>query len=451
MRNQVWQLFCLIVFGWFFINATPYLDSTTGSFITKAVAVTDNDRWQCGREETTKTINITCPPYSAMPDDNRDASKAFQAAVDALPPFGGAIVIPPGTYVFHNPLVIHKPVHLMGAGATTILTHSKDLGTNGSANFIRIGGAPAVTEDVTISDLTLQGPQGKDVRTPMIRIAGNVNSVKIHNLLFRNVSSTCILLAGGNNIQNINIADNRADEFYEQFVELGSGGISNVRIERNIAKSTRGHPKLRSTKPFGVVFELSNPGEITDISIVGNHISFDGMSKTELINTGGISLSTGTRLAVSYLYRRIFIQDNIIRTVGVGIRVQTLRMGRVSGPGSAVITKNRIEGATAHGIQVTPAGDDVHRDTVSITENTIRGYSAQAYYQYDGIHLEGSAVGLEIRGNHILPVEGKAGHGRYGISIGPAIKDAVIRDNEIAGYRIEAIVNKGLSGKRVDK
>src|SRR5215468_7365476 len=193
MRNQVWRLFCLIVFGWFFINATPYIDSTIGYFITKAVAVTDNDRWQCGREETTKTINITCPPYSVMPDDNRDAAKAFQAAVDALPPSGGAIVIPPGTYLFHNPLVIYKPVHLMGAGATTILTHSKDLGTNGAANFIRIGGAPAVTEDVTISDLTLQGPQGSALRTLMIRMAGNVNRVKIRNLLFRNVSSTCIL------------------------------------------------------------------------------------------------------------------------------------------------------------------------------------------------------------------------------------------------------------------
>jgi hypothetical protein len=450
MRNQVWRLFCLIVFGWFFINAIPCLDTTTGYFITKAVAVTDNDRWQCGREETTKTINITCPPYSVMPDDNRDASKAFQAAVDALPPSGGAIVIPPGTYLFHNPLVIHKPVHLMGAGTTTILTHSKDLGTNGAANFIRIGGAPAVTEDVTISDLTLRGPQGSALRTLMIRMAGNVNRVKIRNLSFRNVSSTCILLAG-NNIQNINIADNRADEFYEQFVEFGSGGISSVRIERNIAKSTRGHPKLGSTKPFGVVFELSSPGEITDISIVGNHISFDGMSKTELINTGGISLSTGTRSAGSFLYRGIFIQDNTIRTVGVGIRVQTLRMGRVSGPGSAVITKNRIEGATAHGIQVTPAVDDVHRDTVSITENTVRGYSAQAHSQYDGIHLEGRAVGPEIRGNHILPVEGKAGHGRYGISTESGIKDAVIRDNEIAGYRMEAIMNKGLSGEGVDK
>jgi hypothetical protein len=56
----------------------------------------------------------------------------------------------------------------MGAGPTTILIHSTDLGTDGQSNFIRIGGAAAVTEDVTISGLTLQGPQGKDLRTTWI-------------------------------------------------------------------------------------------------------------------------------------------------------------------------------------------------------------------------------------------------------------------------------------------
>src|SRR5438034_3179968 len=86
-----------------------------------------------------KVIKVTCPPYNAIPDDNRDDSKAFQAAVDALPPSGGTVVIPVGTYVFNNPLVIHKSAHLMGAGPTTILTHSTDLGTDGQANFIRIG------------------------------------------------------------------------------------------------------------------------------------------------------------------------------------------------------------------------------------------------------------------------------------------------------------------------
>jgi hypothetical protein len=110
-----------------------------------------------------------------------------------------------------------------------------------------------------------------------------------------------------------------------------------------------------------------------------------------------------------------------------------------------VITRNRIEGATNYGIQVRPAPDDAHRDAVSITENTIRGYSAQSYNRYDGIRLEGSAVGPEIRGNQILSLAGKNGHGRYGISIEPGIKSPVLGDNNIAGYMSGAVSNKGTS------
>jgi hypothetical protein len=169
------------------------------------------------------------------------------------------------------------------------------------------------------------------------------------------------------------------------------------------------------------------------------------MGMTELRNTGGVQLSTGP--AKAYVYRRISIRNNVIRTVGVGIRVQTLRDGSVSGPGSVVIKGNRIEGAANHGIQVIPAWDETYRDAASITENTVRGYSAQAYNQYDGIHLGGRGMGIEVTGNEILPVaDRKEGYGRYGINIEPGIQNALIRDNKIAGYMSGAILNKGTSG-----
>ncbi|MGH7766834.1 MAG: glycosyl hydrolase family 28-related protein, partial [Candidatus Binatia bacterium] len=291
----------------------------------------------------TRVVNVTCAPYNAVPNDNGDDSRAVQAAVDGLPSSGGVIFMPAGIYLFDKPLLIHKPVHLVGEGPATILTHSRDLSTDGAANFIRIGGAAAVTQNVLLSDFTLQGPTEKDLRTTMIRISSNVRGINIRKLLFKNVSSTCILVTG-KNIEKIEISDNRAEEFYEQFVELGTGGISDVRIERNAAKSTRGHPNLRSTEPFGILFEPARSGEISNVAIVANEISFDGMSKAELINTGGVSLGVGG--GAPYVYRRISVQDNIVRKVGVGIRVQTLRAGSVDGPGSVVITRNRIEGAT---------------------------------------------------------------------------------------------------------
>jgi hypothetical protein len=131
----------------------------------------------------------------------------------------------------------------------------------------------------------------------------------------------------------------------------------------------------------------------------------------------------------------------------VGIRVHTLRAGRVDGPGSVTIARNRIEGATNYGIQVRPAGDNTHLDAVSITENTVRGYSAQAYNRYDGIRVEGSATNPEIKGNHILPLaEGKTGHGRYGISIASGVSNAVLSDNKIAGYMSGVILNQSAAG-----
>jgi len=401
------------------------------------------------RCQDAKAIYVTCAPFGAVPDDNRDDSKAFQAAVDAVPASGGTIVVPAGTYLFTNALVIHKPVHLMGAGPATILTHDRDLSSTGQANFIRIGGAPAVTAGVTISDLTLRGPAGKDLRTQMIRITSNVKGVTVRNLHFRNASSSCILIIG-KNIENVQISNNQAEEFYEQFVELGSGGVSGVRIERNVVKSTRGHPKLGSTEPFGVAFEPALGGDITDISIAGNQISFDGMSKAELINTGGVSLSTGP--ATQFLYRRISVQDNTIQTVGVGIRVQTLRRGSVAEPGSVVIARNRIEGATNYGIHVNAARDSTYHDTVSITENIVRGYSAQADNRYDGIRVEGYVADPQIKANRILSfADGKKGYGRYGISIESNVKNAILEGNEIAGYLSGAISDKGSSSATMNK
>jgi hypothetical protein len=275
----------------------------------------------------------------------------------------------------------------------------------------------------------------------MIRIVGSVKNVTIRDLSFQNVSSSCILMFG-KNIQDINIMDNRADEFYEQFVEFGSGENSRIRIERNIVRSTRGHPKLGSTEPFGIAFEPKSDGEISTVSITDNHIYFDGMSDTEVINTGGVQLSTGP--AKAYVYRRIVIKDNKIRTVGSGIRVETLRDGDVGGPGSVAIQGNHIEDARGHGIEVILARDDKYRDEASITDNKIRGYSAQAFNQYDGIRLAGHGTGAEIRGNEISHLTARpGGNGRYGINVEPHIQGAVIRSNKIAGYLSGAISNKG--------
>lgn len=426
---------------------SPLAAGSADESTTKAAAVTDAGDRQCAQIQTAGSINVACPPYNAVADDRTDDSKAFQLAVDSLPRSGGIIRIPAGTYVFNQPLIIQKPVQLLGAGPATILSHSGDLGSNGQANFIRIGGAGHVTEKVIIGDLTMQGPERSKLRTTMIRIANNVDGVQIRNVGFRHVSSTCVLLFGGN-IRNIDVSDNRADEFYEQFVELASGGIRGVRIERNVANSSRGHPNLGSTEPFGVIFEPKGPGEIADVSIVGNTISFDGMTMSEAINSGGISLSTGGEGGSAFVYRRVLIKDNLIRSAGTGVRVQTLRSGRGGGAASVAITGNRVDSAASYGILVTAGGDGVQADRVSITGNIIRGYSAQSYYQYDAIRLDGNIFEPEITGNQVLPPTGReSGYGRYGISIEAGVRKPLLKDNQIAGFRDGAVSNKSSNGR----
>jgi Pectate lyase superfamily protein len=404
--------------------------------------------WQelgCGKAVTPQMINVTCPPYQAIPNDDQDDSSAFQAAIHALPDTGGIILVPEGRYLFSKPLIIQKSIHLLGRGESTVLAHTSNLSTAGAANFIRIGGAPGETRDVLISHLTLEGRQAPGIRTPVIRVVDRVKGVKIQDVLFRNVSSTCILVFGVD-IQDIHIYGNRALEFYEQFVELASGEIRGVYIAHNRAHATSGHPDLKSVEPFGIVFEPKKSGEISDVFIFDNEIVFEGMSKRELINTGGISLSVGSP-AASYVYRNVYIMNNTIRRAGTGIRVQTLRTGDATVPGSVVVQGNYIDSMEADAIQITPAKDINHPDIVAVINNTVRGYSGHKMGFYDGIKVAGVAQFPQVRGNQILPgSRDKTGQGRYGISIGSGIRSVVVIDNTIADYGMGSLFDEGTSG-----
>ena len=49
----------------------------------------------------------------------------IQEAIDALPPNGGVVVLPPGTYLLRQAVVLHNHVTLRGAGGRTILTRGR--------------------------------------------------------------------------------------------------------------------------------------------------------------------------------------------------------------------------------------------------------------------------------------------------------------------------------------
>src|SRR5215472_6039537 len=104
MKKSTVRLLCAVAFGYVFITFFGDKGNNPGIFSTSTVgagAVT-----QCTRDPSSIAIDVTCPPYSAAPNDGQDDSRAFQAAIDALPRSGGTITIPSGTYLFNKPLII---------------------------------------------------------------------------------------------------------------------------------------------------------------------------------------------------------------------------------------------------------------------------------------------------------------------------------------------------------
>jgi Pectate lyase superfamily protein len=195
-----WTFFMMVIFISMLQRLTPgagspaTLPQGNGGTILNSLTSRTWQELGCGKVVAPQIINVTCPPYQAIPNDDQDDSSAFQTAIHALPDPGGIILIPEGKYFFSKPLLIQKSVHLLGGGESTVLAHTDNLSTAGAANFIRIGGAPGETRDVLISHLTLEGKQAPGIRTPVIRVVDRVKGVKIQDVLFRSVSSTCILV-----------------------------------------------------------------------------------------------------------------------------------------------------------------------------------------------------------------------------------------------------------------
>jgi hypothetical protein len=263
----------------------------------------------------------------------------------------------------------------------------------------------------------------------MIRIVSRTKNVRVTGVTFQDVSSSCVLVVG-EAIRDIVITKNIAREFYEQFVELGSG-VAGLTVTDNDIVSSRGHPKLGATEPCGFVFEVSVSGTVTQLVIARNHVSFMGMSTTERNNSLGISLSTG-RSGMTFLVSGAVIEGNTIEGASVGVRVQRLRTGSVSGPGSVTVTNNIVRDARKEGIAVSPASDTTWPDTATIVTNVVERYSLQAYGSYDGIHVDGKGETVAIQGNQLRGSK----TGRYGIFVGPGITDAEIANNTVSGYKV---------------
>jgi hypothetical protein len=116
------------------------------------------------RAETTavSVINVKDAPYGATGDGVTDDRAAIQAALDAVPPNGGAVFFPPGTYAVSGPLV-PKSFTLLYGSHTPLWQFGVDP-ASGCKIRMRDGFAgeglilpPGDTRSVTIRNLALVG------------------------------------------------------------------------------------------------------------------------------------------------------------------------------------------------------------------------------------------------------------------------------------------------------
>ena len=56
-----------------------------------------------------------------------DPTSGIQNAIDALPPVGGTVIIPPGTFPLRRSLVLRSHVRIRGSGSTTIFTRGREV------------------------------------------------------------------------------------------------------------------------------------------------------------------------------------------------------------------------------------------------------------------------------------------------------------------------------------
>src|SRR5215831_5146852 len=116
----------------------------------------------------------------------------FQSAHDALPPTGGRIWVPPGTYskdtipAFKG-LVVTKPIALLGvangqASALSILLHDDPDGANMDSIFLNIAG------DCLIKDLFIMRPEGTTGTGRGVRWYRSGSAGKMTDLILDNVT-----------------------------------------------------------------------------------------------------------------------------------------------------------------------------------------------------------------------------------------------------------------------
>lgn len=111
-------------------------------------------------ETVTGIVNVVTA-FGAVGDGITPAADSIQRAIDSLPPEGGVIYVPPGTYLLEKTILLPSNIRFVGSGRTTVL--KGDFGSYVDPVLIGLKGCTTATgydavENVVIEGIAIDSP-----------------------------------------------------------------------------------------------------------------------------------------------------------------------------------------------------------------------------------------------------------------------------------------------------
>lgn len=396
-----------------------------------SILIDDGGSWRCDAEKSQKVIVVTCPPYNADPTGTTDSTAAFIAAHDALPPTGGVIFIPAGTYLFNqtshaNQFTITKSnVTVMGVGWATQLKSTTTGPFDGVQGIIFVRPQAGTTvSNIRIANLRITGPTpntGAEIPEDNLRMGvligdgtenGDITDVLVEGVLVENMNAPAFGIDSGATTAVRRIKFSRCWARAGRGVGFNSfsGRVFDLTIQDCFATDLDG---------FGM--EMGNSG---GMSLIGNTILRTGQS--------GIGIEYNNEISPMHY---VLIQGNYIADIGTPAYPDAsgISLGQAANPVNTAIIGNIIARTGGHGIVI-----NLSPSRITIKDNVIEDVGRNGVFT-NGITATGTITGAHIVGNTIRRTG--AGYAlTYGVALaGPGDASNLVAYNDVQGATIAKI------------
>lgn len=315
-------------------------------------------------EEQPAEYLVAITRFGAGADDGISDRRAIQAAIDSVPPGGGTVVVPAGTYHLDGEVVLDRSgLTLRGEGPASVLRLSE--GVQRSALVLprpwseMAANRDEVVTDVTISGLTVDGNGNMPAPPGQPSFFGvqvvQAERVVMDHLVVRDFAYDGISIGvGGRPTRKITVRNSRLTGIRRNGIHLGFGtdlGVREVLVDDT--PSQRWGPAAGNA----VDVEVEGVNAFVDGFVVGDSI----LQRVPNLNQGLGTGTAGTGVAHQPAYGPIRdgrVEGNLIRNHQVGVYFNTGLGGDIR---NSVVSGNWIVGdrgsrVSGHGLQVVRTG-----------------------------------------------------------------------------------------------